>query len=66
MVYASPHTIFRLGKQRSLGTEKKVKVLTEGSVLAVDKVPGGQNCMDKNAGHAQNPWLPKTRLGCDE
>lgn len=61
-----PHTQYLGWENRSLGTEKKVKVLTEGSVLAVDEVPGGQNCMDKNAGHAQNPWLPKTRLGCDE
>lgn len=52
---ASPYTIFKLGKQRTLGTEKKVKVLTEGSVLAVGKFPGGQSCMEKNAGDAQSP-----------
>lgn len=65
MDYTSPHTVFRLGKQRTLVTEKKVKILTEGSVLAVGKLPGGQSCMEKNSMDAQSPWLPKPRLGWD-
>lgn len=61
-----PHTQYSGWENRILETEKKVKVLTEQNILGVDKFPGGQSCMEKNAGDIQSPWLPKTRLGCDE
>lgn len=57
MDYASPHKIFKLGKQRTLGTEKKVKVLTEGSILAVGESPGGQSCK------GPEPLAPKNQAG---
>lgn len=43
MQYVSPNRLFRLAKQRALGAEKNVvKILTEGSMLAVGEVPGDQ------------------------
>ena len=56
---AAPHRLFRLGKQRALGAEKKkVKILTEGSVLAV---PGDQSCMETKAGGCPVTLAPNTQ-----
>lgn len=46
---ASLQGLFRLGKQRALGAEKEVKVLTGGRVLAVGEVAGDLSCMETNA-----------------